>query len=46
MVGSAITANCDEEKEYEECMLKAKSMLDVLTTVESKRKKIPESYHD
>jgi para-aminobenzoate synthetase component 1 len=31
MVGSAITANSDEEKEYEECMLKAKAMLNVFT---------------
>jgi para-aminobenzoate synthetase component 1 len=30
MVGSAITANSDEEKEYEECLLKAKAMLNVL----------------
>jgi para-aminobenzoate synthetase component I len=43
MVGSAITANSDEENEYEECMLKAKSMLDVLTTSKPKRKKFPQS---
>jgi para-aminobenzoate synthetase component I len=30
MVGSAITANAEAEKEYEECMLKAKAMLEVL----------------
>jgi para-aminobenzoate synthetase component I len=43
MVGSAITANCDEEKEYEECMLKAKSMLDALNSFKPKRKKLPQS---
>jgi para-aminobenzoate synthetase component 1 len=30
MVGSAITMNADPEKEYDECMLKAKSMMQVL----------------
>ena len=30
-VGSAITATCDAEAEYEECMLKAKAMMQVLT---------------
>ena len=30
MVGSAITINSDPEKEYDECMLKAKSMMQVL----------------
>ncbi len=29
--GSAITANCNAEKEYEECMLKAKAMFEVLS---------------
>ena len=29
-VGSAITAKCDAEKEYEECMLKAKAMKEIL----------------
>jgi para-aminobenzoate synthetase component 1 len=29
-VGSAITASCSAEKEYEECMLKAKAMMQVL----------------
>ncbi len=32
MVGSAITANSIPEKEYEECLLKAKSMLNVLSS--------------
>ena len=31
MVGSAITILSDAEKEYEECLLKAKSMMNVLT---------------
>jgi para-aminobenzoate synthetase component 1 len=30
MVGSAITAKADPEMEYEECMLKAKAMFEVL----------------
>jgi para-aminobenzoate synthetase component 1 len=30
-VGSAITALCDPEEEYEECLLKAKAMMDVLS---------------
>lgn len=30
-VGSAITALCDPEKEYEECLLKAKAMIQVLS---------------
>lgn len=30
MVGSAITINADAEKEYEECLLKAKAILNVL----------------
>ncbi len=30
MVGSAITINSDAEKEYEECLLKAKAMMQVL----------------
>lgn len=30
MVGSAITAQADAEQEYEECLLKAKAMLEVL----------------
>ncbi len=30
MVGSAITSNADAEQEYEECMLKAKAMFEVL----------------
>ncbi len=30
MVGSAITINSDPEKEYEECLLKAKAMMQVL----------------
>ncbi len=29
-VGSAITAGCDTEMEYEECLLKAKTMMEVL----------------
>lgn len=29
-VGSAITAKCDAEKEYEECILKAKAMKEIL----------------
>ena len=28
--GSAITIDCDAEKEYEECLLKAKAMLEAL----------------
>lgn len=32
MVGSAITANSIPEREYEECLLKAKSMLNVLSS--------------
>jgi para-aminobenzoate synthetase component 1 len=32
MVGSAITANSIPEKEYEECLLKAKAMLNVLSS--------------
>jgi len=31
MVGSAITINSDAAKEYEECLLKAKAMMEVLT---------------
>lgn len=31
-VGSAITHLCDPEKEYEECMIKAKALIEVLTT--------------
>ena len=30
MVGSAITANCDAEKEYEECLLKARAMFEAV----------------
>ncbi|HEU4719042.1 MAG TPA: anthranilate synthase component I family protein [Bacteroidia bacterium] len=30
MTGSAITANCDPEKEYEECLLKAQTLLRAL----------------
>lgn len=30
-VGSAITAMCNPEEEYEECLLKAKAMMEVLT---------------
>jgi anthranilate/para-aminobenzoate synthase component I len=30
-VGSAITNLCDAEEEYEECLLKAKAMILVLT---------------
>ena len=30
-VGSALTANSDPEKEYEECLLKAKGILEVLS---------------
>ena len=30
-VGSAITAMCNAEDEYEECLLKAKAMMQVLT---------------
>jgi para-aminobenzoate synthetase component 1 len=30
MVGSAITAGCDAEKEYEECLLKAKAMFEAV----------------
>jgi para-aminobenzoate synthetase component 1 len=30
MVGSAITIHSDAEKEYDECMLKAKAILSVL----------------
>lgn len=30
-VGSAITAMCNPEEEYEECLLKAKALVDVLT---------------
>jgi para-aminobenzoate synthetase component 1 len=29
-VGSALTANSNPEKEYEECLLKAKGILEVL----------------
>lgn len=29
-VGSAITSDCDAEKEYEECLLKAEAILEVL----------------
>ncbi|HTL81233.1 MAG TPA: anthranilate synthase component I family protein [Bacteroidia bacterium] len=32
-VGSAITANCDPEKEYEECLVKAQPMLRALNAV-------------
>ena len=32
-VGSAITDKCDPEKEYEECLLKAKSIIDVLSSL-------------
>jgi para-aminobenzoate synthetase component 1 len=31
-VGSAITALCDPEEEYEECLLKAKAMIEVLSS--------------
>ena len=31
MVGSAITEKSDPEREYEECLLKAKAMLEVLS---------------
>jgi para-aminobenzoate synthetase component 1 len=30
MVGSAITDKADAEKEYEECLLKAKALFEVL----------------
>ena len=30
MVGGAITINSDENQEYEECLIKAKAMRDVL----------------
>ena len=30
MVGSAITINSNELEEYEECMIKAKAMIDIL----------------
>jgi para-aminobenzoate synthetase component I len=30
MVGSALTANADPEKEYEECLVKARSLFDAL----------------
>ena len=33
MVGSALTANADPEKEYEECLLKAKALFESLGTV-------------
>lgn len=33
-VGSAITAMCNAEEEYEECMLKAKAMMEVLGSYE------------
>ncbi len=36
MVGSAITAKADPEMEYEECMLKAKAMFEVLQTNRAK----------
>lgn len=36
MVGSAITAKADPEMEYEECMLKAKAMFEVLQTNRTK----------
>jgi para-aminobenzoate synthetase component I len=41
MVGSAITANCNEEREYEECLLKAQAMLKIF-----ERKKEPTSVND
>ena len=31
MVGGAITMQCEPEKEYEECLLKAKAIMKVLT---------------
>ena len=30
LVGGAITINSDEEQEYEECLVKAQAMIDVL----------------
>jgi para-aminobenzoate synthetase component 1 len=33
-VGSAITAMCNAEDEYEECLLKAKAMMEVLTVID------------
>ena len=34
MVGSAITDKSDANEEYEECLLKAKAMFEVLETTE------------
>ena len=38
MVGSAITDKSDAEQEYEECLLKAKAMLEVLNSFNSLEK--------
>ena len=46
MVGSAITAASDAEREYEECMLKAKAMKECLqhTSANNKPARIHESH--